>query len=58
VQEASYHQVFLGQLIAILLFRGGVMPFPRHIIIVIFIFQFPIKEELEVLAISQGLIVL
>jgi hypothetical protein len=34
------------------------MPFPGHIIIVVFIFQFPIEEELEVLAIGQGLVVL
>jgi hypothetical protein len=34
------------------------MPFPGHIVIVIFIFQLPIKEELEVLAVGQGLIIL
>jgi hypothetical protein len=34
------------------------MPFLGHIIIVVFIFQFPVKEELEILAIGQGLIVL
>jgi hypothetical protein len=34
------------------------VPFPGHIIIVVFIFQFPIEDELEVLAISQGLVVL
>jgi hypothetical protein len=33
------------------------LPFPGHVII-IFIFQFPVEEELEVLAIDQGLIVL
>jgi hypothetical protein len=33
-------------------------PFPGHVIIVIFIFQFPVEEELEVLAVGQGLIVL
>jgi hypothetical protein len=33
------------------------MPFPGHIVI-IFIFQFPVEEELEALAISQGLIIL
>jgi hypothetical protein len=32
--------------------------FPRHVVIVIFIFQFPVEEELEVLAVGQGLIVL
>jgi hypothetical protein len=32
------------------------VPFLGHVVI-IFIFQFPIKEELEVLAIGQGLIV-
>jgi hypothetical protein len=34
------------------------VPFPRHIVVVIFIFQFPIGEELEVLTIGQGLIIL
>jgi hypothetical protein len=34
------------------------MSFPGYIIVVIFIFQFPIEEELEVLAIGQGHIVL
>jgi hypothetical protein len=34
------------------------VPFPGHVIIIIFIFQFPVEEELEVLAIDQGLIVL
>jgi hypothetical protein len=33
------------------------MPFPGHVVI-IFIFQFPVEEELEALTISQGLIVL
>jgi hypothetical protein len=51
-QEASCHQVFLGRHIAVLLFRGGVVPFPGHIIITVFIFQFPVKEELEVLAVG------
>jgi hypothetical protein len=58
VQEASCRRVFLSRLIAILLFRGGVVPFLGYIVIVVFIFQFPIKEELEVLAVSQGLIIL
>jgi hypothetical protein len=34
------------------------VPFPRHIIIVFFIFQFPVEEELEVLIVGQGLVVL
>jgi hypothetical protein len=34
------------------------VPFPGHIIVIVFIFQFPVKEELEVLGIDQGLIVL
>jgi hypothetical protein len=34
------------------------MPFPGHILIVIFIFQFPTEEELEVLTVIQGLVVL
>jgi hypothetical protein len=34
------------------------VPFPGHIIVIVFIFQFLIKEELEVLTIGQGLIVL
>jgi hypothetical protein len=33
------------------------MPFPGHIIVVIFIFQFLVEEELEVLTIGQGLII-
>jgi hypothetical protein len=57
-QEASCRRVFLSRLIAVLLFWGGVVPFLGHIVIIVFIFQFPIKEELEVLAIGQGLIVL
>jgi hypothetical protein len=57
-QETPCRRVLLGRLIIILLFRGGVMPFPGHVIVVIFIFQFPVEEELEVLAIGQGLIVL
>jgi hypothetical protein len=32
--------------------------FPGHIAVIIFIFQFPIEEELEVLAVDQGLVVL
>jgi hypothetical protein len=31
---------------------------PGHIVVIIFIFQFPVEEELEVLTIGQGLIVL
>jgi hypothetical protein len=59
-QETPCHRVLLGRLIVILLFRGGVVPFPGHIVIVIFIFifQFPVEEELEVLVIGQRLIVL
>jgi hypothetical protein len=34
------------------------VPFLGHVVIVIFIFQFPIEEELEVLAVGQGLVVL
>jgi hypothetical protein len=56
-QETPCHRVLFGRLI-ILLFRGGVVPFLGHDVVVIFIFQFPIKEELEVLAIGQGLVVL
>jgi hypothetical protein len=57
-QETPYHRVLLGRLVVIPLFWGGVMPFLGHVIVVIFIFQFPINEELEVLAVGQGLIVL
>jgi hypothetical protein len=57
-QETPYHRVLLGRLIIILLFQGGVMPFPGHVVIIIFIFQFSVEEELEVLAVGQGLIVL
>jgi hypothetical protein len=35
-----------------------VVPFLGHIVVIIFIFQFPIVEELEVLAVGQGLIIL
>jgi hypothetical protein len=55
-QETPCRRVLLGQLIVILLFRGAVVPFPGHVII--FIFQFLIEEELEVLAVGQGLVVL
>jgi hypothetical protein len=58
VQETSCRRVFLDRLVVLLLFQGGVVPFPGHIIVIVFIFQFPIEEELEVLAIGQGLIVL
>jgi hypothetical protein len=34
------------------------VPFLGHIIVIIFIFQFPVKEELEVLTVGQGLIIL
>jgi hypothetical protein len=34
------------------------VPFPGHIVIIVFIFQFPVKEKLEVLTIGQGLVVL
>jgi hypothetical protein len=51
-QETPYHRVLLGRLVIILLFRGRVMPLPGHIIVIIFIFQFPVKEELEVLAVG------
>jgi hypothetical protein len=58
VQETTYCRVLLGRLIIIFLFRGGVVPFPGHVIVIIFIFQFPVKEELEVLTMGQGLIIL
>jgi hypothetical protein len=57
-QETPCHRVLLDRLIILLLFQGGVVPFPGHIVVIIFIFQFPIEEELEVLAIGQGLIIL
>jgi hypothetical protein len=57
-QETPYRQVLLSWLIIIFLFRGGVVPFPGHVIVVIFIFQFPVEKELEVLIIDQGLIIL
>jgi hypothetical protein len=40
----------------LLLFRGGVIPIPR--LVVILVFQFPVEKELEILAIGEGLIVL
>jgi hypothetical protein len=57
-QETSCHRVFLGRFIVVLLFRGGVVPFLGHIVVIVFIFQFPVEEEPEVLAVGQGLIVL
>jgi hypothetical protein len=57
-QETPYRRVLLGRLIVILLFWGGVVPFPGHVVIIIFIFQLPVKEELEVLTVGQGLIIL
>jgi hypothetical protein len=47
-QETSCHRVFLGRFIIVVLFRGGVVPFLGHIVVVVFIFQFPIEEEPEV----------
>jgi hypothetical protein len=32
-QETPFRRILLGQLIVVLLFRGGVMPFPGHVII-------------------------
>jgi hypothetical protein len=57
VQKTPCHRVLLGRLIIILLFRG-VMPFLGHVVIIIFIFQFPIEEDLEVLVVGQGLIII
>jgi hypothetical protein len=34
------------------------VPFLGHVIVIIFIFQCPVGEELEVLAVGQGLIAL
>jgi hypothetical protein len=34
------------------------VPFPGHIVIIIFIFQFPVEEELEVPTVDQGLVIL
>jgi hypothetical protein len=56
-QETPYRRVLLSQLVVILLFRG-VVPFLGHVFIIIFILQFPIEEELKVLTMGQGLIVL
>jgi hypothetical protein len=50
-QESPCRRVLLGQLAVVLLFRGGVMSFIGYIVVVIFIFQFPIEEELEVLVV-------
>jgi hypothetical protein len=46
VQETPCRRVLLGRLIIVLLFWGGVMPFPGHVIVAIFIFQFPVEEDL------------
>jgi hypothetical protein len=56
-QETPCHRVLLGRLVVILLFRGRVVPFPGHVVF-IFIFRFPVQEELEVLTVGQGLIIL
>jgi hypothetical protein len=37
-QETPYRRVLLGRLVIIFLFGGGVVPFPGHVVIVIFIF--------------------
>jgi hypothetical protein len=58
MQETPCRRILLGWLIVVLLFWGGVVLFPGHIVVIIFIFQFPIEEELEVLAVDQGLVVL
>jgi hypothetical protein len=34
------------------------VPFPGHVVVVIFIFQFPVEDELEILIVGQGLIIL
>jgi hypothetical protein len=34
------------------------VPFPGHVVVIIFIFQFPVEEELEVLAVDQRLVIL
>jgi hypothetical protein len=57
-QEASCYQVFLGRCVIDFFLRGGEVPLPGHVVIAIFIFQFVVEEELEVLAIGQGFIIL
>jgi hypothetical protein len=39
-------------------FRGGVVPIPRLVVIIVLVFQFPVEKELEILTIGHGLIVL
>jgi hypothetical protein len=51
VQEIAYHQVLLSRLV-IFAFRGGVVPFPRLVVIIVLVFQFPVQKELEILAIN------
>jgi hypothetical protein len=58
VQETPCRWVLLNRLVVLLLFRGGVVPFPGHVVVIIFIFHFPVEEELEVLTIGPGLVVL
>jgi hypothetical protein len=55
-QETLCRRVLLSRLVIFLLFRGGVIPIPR--LIVVLVFQFPVEKELEILAIGQGLIIL
>jgi hypothetical protein len=57
-QETPYRSVLLSRLIVFLFFWGGVVPIPRLIIVVLLVFQFPVKKELEILTIGQGLIIL
>jgi hypothetical protein len=57
-QETPCRWVLLNRLVIFLLFRGGVIPIPRLVVVVILVFEFPIEKELEILAIGQGLIIL
>jgi hypothetical protein len=56
-QEAYCCRVFLGRWGIDFFLRGGEVPLPGHIVVIIFI-HFPTKEELEIFAVGQGFIIL
>jgi hypothetical protein len=56
-QETPCRRVLLSRLI-IIVFQGGVVPIPRLVVVIVLIFQFPVENELVILAICQGLIIL